>query len=376
MNYDRPYLPLRIRNLTISTRIRLHPKFLENPMWFAEDHGVDLVRDVYPKISFKKDKDTKMKVPKVTANIDLVQENAIRLLTERDADGDWITGIQVDPVLLCGVDHPLIEHDLLLALIMLLKIRIAPLLADPQDARHIVPGLADDDSNVASWSAIESELLISDIDLLCFHGVSHPDTGPKVCITDKRLKLGDRGDCVILIESAKWTTVGPGATREIQGVRVRLRLRGNALLAGFKQSGKTSLVGHTMRLVTFRASRVGPVFQEYMSKLGGFYLSVPRESIGTGKPVTTAKVLAVLSHLVTHPLVDLGALRDGPSIALTRKPMTKDVTAATDWVKLLPVSRLLCPEVYTPQPTGNQAHNDLAFEYLASVAYVLGTSSH
>ena len=219
---------------------------------------MDLFGDVFPATSFKKDGASEKKDEKVTANIHLVRNKAIRLFTERDSDGDWIRKIDLRPsILLYGTDdHPLTENDLTAALSML-KDKVSPLLADSRDARHIVPGLVDDGSHVASWRAIQSEVLVPDVDFLCFHGVSHPDTGPAEGATKTRLQLGNKGDtCVILIEPAMWTSVGTEGAVEVQGVRVRLTLRGNALLRSFRAFGKTSLMGKVMRLVSFRASGV------------------------------------------------------------------------------------------------------------------------
>ena len=382
MKYQHPNPLLRLmplRSLSASTRLLLNPEFVKDSNLFAKRHGVDLVGEVFPATSFKDNKVTGDKDESLKANIHLVQHKAIRLFTEHDSDGDWIRGYDLRPsLLLYGTkDQPLIGYDLAASLSRL-RDEVAPVLNDPMDARYIVPGLVDDGTHVTSWSEIQSEVLIPDLDLRCLYGISHPATGPAEGSTEKRLKLGDRGDCVIIIKPAKWTSAGPEGLREVHGVRVRLSLRGNALVNSFREFGNSSLVGNVMRLVSFRASGVATVHREAMSQLEGCYLPVPPEWAGMGKPMSTAKVIALLSELWPRPPEELRAMyeaRTKPSDS-TQERLDDDIPAAAACLKAVPVSSLFRPEAYSSQATGTTPPLATDIDPLIAATYGPDTSPH
>jgi hypothetical protein len=378
MNNNRTSPPLHVRTLTIATRIRLHPGFVEDPGTFARQHGVDLVRDVFPATSFKKDPDTRKKREKVKANIHLVRDGAIRLFTERDGDGDWIRSIDLNPAVLLHDDknHLLIEPDLVLAL-DILKTKVAPLLADQEDVRHIVPGLAGDNEHIAYWRTIGSEVRLPGILLFCLHRLSHPTTGPAEGANEEEIKLGHFGDdCVIRFKKDCWIVAGPDGAHEVQGVRVKLSLKGDALLAEFGRPGTMALVKEIERVVAFRASDVTRVHQEVMSRLEGTYLPVPPEWDDMGTPA--AKIIALLSQVTSIPLDELRAKHEAQSkpSPSTRKRLTKDVKAALDSLKSVPVSSLFRPDVYGSYMTGCAAPLDDRIGPLIAAAYGPDTSSH
>lgn len=378
MNHSRPSPPLHVRNLNIATRIRLHPRFIEDAITFSRQHDVDLVRDVFPARSFIRDPDIRKKREKVKANIHLVQDNAIRLFTERDGEGDWIRSIAVNPALLLHGDknHLLIEPDLVLALSML-KTKVAPLSADPEDVRHIVPGLAGDDEHIASWRTIESEVRLPNFLLRCFHRLSHPTTGPAEGANKKEIKLGHFGDdCVIRYKKDCWIVAGPTPEQQVEGVRVKLSLMEHALLAGFGQPDTMAQVEGIERLVRFRASDVARVHQEVMSRLEGTYLPVPPEWEDMG--TIAAKIIALLSRVTSIPLDELRGIYDEQSkpSPSTRKRMTKDVLAAGACLMRVPVSSLFCQEVYAAPATGTRPQVDVRIDPQIAAVYGPETSSH
>lgn len=367
-----------LRSLRVSTNVQLHPEFVKDHIRFAKRHGVDLIDDVFSASSFTDNKETGDKDESPKANIHLVQHKAIRLFTEHDSDGDWIRSYDLRPsILLFGTkDYPLIGDDLAASLSKF-RDKVAPVLADPTDARYIVPGLADDGTHVSSWSRIESELLIPDVDLRCLHGVSHPATGPTEGSSVNRLKLGDRGDCVIVIKPAKWTTEGPEGPQEVHGVRVRLTLSGNALVNSFRDFGNSSLMGNIMRLVSFRAPGVATVHQETMSQLEGFRLPVPPEWPSMGKPMATAKVIALLSELTPVQPEEFRAMyeaRSKPSDS-TQERLDHDVPAAMASLKPVPVTSLFCPEVYAARVTDRRRPLATDIDPQIAAAYGPDTSS-
>lgn len=365
--------PMPLRCLRISTRLRLHPEFVNAPAKFALRHDVDLVGNVSPETSFKKDGDAVEKAEDVKANIHLCQHGAIRLFTERDGAGDWIRSIDLDPsVLLHGAKHrPLVEQDLVVSL-SILKNKVAPLLADPLDACHIVPGLGGGNGHVAYWSAIESEVWLPGIHIACLHGVSHPNTRPAEGATKGRMQLGDKADdYIIRLKDAGGEVAGPGGVQSAEGIRVKLGIKGHALPTIVGQPNTTALVKDTKRLVIFHAPDVARVHQEMMSQLAGAYLPVPPEWADTGKPFTHARAIALVSLLTSIPIDELRAtdvnLRQ-PSDS-TRKRLNIEVPVEASRLKPVPVATLFHPAVYGTHLAGRTPRADERIDPLVAAAY-------
>jgi hypothetical protein len=330
--------------LRISTRIRLHREFVKSPTSFACRLGVDLVKDVSPEMSFAKSVDGE-KTTKVRANIHLVRHGAIRLFTERADGADWIRSIDLNPALLLHgpADHLSVDHDLPWVL-HLCQGAVTPLLADPRDRGHVIPGLVANSENRAYWSRIKSLLRLPGIQIPGLHGVSHPDAGPPDGPDDKRLQLGKNDDdCVIAFEAAAGEGRHNGA-----GVDVSLSLKRRALLAAYQTIGKVASVLECERLVAFRASDVAKVHREVMSRLTGIYLPVAPEWADTGKDVTPAKITALLSKITPIPLDELCALDvelRNPSLS-TLKRLKRDLSTVDASLKPVPVSSLFRPRAY------------------------------
>jgi len=343
--------PLPLHSLKISTRIRLHPDFVNDPDRFARRNGVDLVGEVNPSTSFKGDAATGEKSAKYNANIHLVEYGAIGIFTEQDNTGNWVKSIKLNPsILLHGKKNdPLVEKDLIMSQ-RILQNKVAPLLADPVDACHIVPGNGGDHDPIAYISAIETETLLPGIDLHCLHDLYHPIAGPAEGTTKNRIKLGETKDnCVITFKKAKCELPGPDGVRKLRGLRVRLSLKGDALVSMYGRSGSTAEVKHTRRLITFQTSDPALVHQMAMSRLEGTYLRTPTEwqHGGNGKPVTHAKLIALVSKLTPIPLEELSEM-DGiirqPSKSSVRL-LSQDVPVEVGRLKPVPVSTLFKPLV-------------------------------
>lgn len=376
----RPLLqPVPLHTLTISTALRLNPEFTKAPYPFARRHGVNLADDVFPETSFKKnpDPESEEKRAKVKANIHLVRHGALRLFVERDGDGDghWVKSIELNPsLLLYGAErHLLLDHDFLLSLSRLRR-QVAPLLADPLDARHIVPGLADKGDPIAYWSAVGSQVVLPGILLPCFHGLTHPLTGAAQGSTRKRRQLGkDNDDCVIRFTEVKAGRAGTGGSQGTAGVRVELILTGLALSARFAQLGATALVRDYKRLISFPASSVALVLQTVMSLLEGTYLPVPPEwsDKALGKPITHAKTIALLSQLTSIPLDELRKIDEElrhPSVD-TRERLDEAVPEAARWLTPVPVSTLFTSSVYSAQESGREIPSDKRVDPEIAEAY-------
>jgi hypothetical protein len=361
---------MRLGKLDIATDIRIHPEFVEAPQNFALRQGVDLATDVSPETSFKREPETLEKRAKVKTNIHLVEHRAIRLFTERDDKGDWIRTIELTPsLLLYGVkNHPLTDDDLLMSL-SLLKEKVAPLLAYPNDVNHIVPGLASNGEAIAYWSGIESEILLPGILLPCIHDLRHPKAGPADGATNKRIQLGDksarggsRAGYVICLQSAKWENIDLSGEQIVNGISVTLRLGRNALPAEFARFGTTASVNGIRRLTAFPASSVARVHQSVMSRLEGTYLPVPPEwtDRSHGKAVTRAKTLALFSQLTPIPLEELRGMHDQqrPISESTRRRLDQKVAVAMHQLNPVPVSTLFGSEVYSAHEPPTTARTD------------------
>lgn len=334
-----------IGDIRISTDLALHPDFAECPEKFAHSHNVALADCVSPETSFRMDRTTNGTVENRKANVHLVGYRAIRLFVENDENGDRLRSIAMNPAELLHGDSesPVTEEDLQSAL-ALMESQVSRLLADPQDARHIVPGHAGDDKQVAYWSAVESKALLPDMHIECFHGLSHFLTGPATGSAKKRIELrGGDGGCAILIEKARWHDAFDGCGATVEGVSITLTLKGQTLARCFASTGIADRVKDTMRLVRFRATDVFEVFIDTMRRLEGVYVPVPPEWAGMGKAVTHAKTMALLSLLTGIPVEELRAMDEAgrhPSKD-TCERLDKDVRAAAACLKPEPVNQVL-----------------------------------
>lgn len=353
--------PLPLQSVRIATHVPLHPGFFDAPLRFANQHLVRLANDVFTETSFMLDPDSEdpyseEKLKTAKANIHLVQHGAIRLLIERDGTCDWVKSLDLNPSLLLygAEDHPLIASDLPLSL-CILRDEVTPLLADPHDACHIVPGLPGNRAPIAYWSAIESEILLPAIPLRCLHRLSHPLTGPAQGATKNRIRLGDNGDnCVIEFTAAKIKRSRADdehGVNQSRGVRVRLTLEGRTLTSQLRSYGKTALIKDIERLVSFPASSVSLVHQTLMSQLEGTYLPIPTEwsDKRLGKPLTHAKAFALVAQITSTPLKNLLSLDEelrAPSDS-TRKRLKKDVAEAARWLTPVPISTLFSSSLYS-----------------------------
>lgn len=348
-----------IRGLNISTNIRLHPEFVLAPRAYARRHKVNLADDIFEETDFKKNPEREERTERIKSNIHLVRHGAIRLFTERDEGSNWVRSIDINPsMLLYGAKRRVLAAgDLPLSLSILRK-QVAPLLADPQNARHIVPGLVQDkEEPLAYWSEVDSEFLFPGVDIRCLHGLSHHLIGPAQGAKPNRIQLGDKkDDCVIRIKKAKREIDGPDGAQDVEGIRVRLILKGRMLTDEFMPFTTTAKVNNTMRVVAFSMADVARVHQAVMARLEGRYLPVPEEwkNVDDGNRVTTAKAMALVSQLTSIPLQEIRAMDEEvrhPSDS-TRKRLKKDLPVEAGWLAPVPVATLFDSSAYASQASG------------------------
>lgn len=360
-------LPVTIRNLSITTKLRLHPEFVRAPLSFARRNRVELADEVRILTHFKKDPEhpgSSERIKKPSSNIPLVRRGAIRLYAKPDGD-DWLVhSIKVNPaMLLCEAEkHRLRAGDLRLSLSML-KDAVSPILAEPIDARHIVPGLEADREPVAFWSKVDSELLLPGVAVQSLHRLSHPLTGPAEGVKKTRIQLGDEeDDCWIRLKAAKWQFDGPEGMQTIEGVRVRLCLRGHVLVNEFREFDTIAKVGDTPRLVDLTERSMASVHQAVLTLLDGLHMPVPSawlDSVAEGRKdrVTHAKAMALASRLTSIPLKEIRAMDEEirqPSES-TRDRLDKDLPLEFGRLNPVPVASLFGPSVYASRSSGISA---------------------
>jgi hypothetical protein len=388
--------------MSITTRLRLHPEFLKAPRPFARHNGVDLVSDVFLQTDFRQnpsgpdddeqhvddpddieqnpdDPGGDKRIEKSKSNIHLVRHGAIRLFAKPDGDGWLVHSIDLNPSILIHRKERarLRAGDMPLSLNML-KGAITPLLAEPLDALHIVPGLVATGQPVAFWSLVDGEFYIPQVDIRCLHGLSHPDTGPAEGAKQNRIQLGDEeDDCLIRFKKAKWNIDGPDGERQVEGIRVRLVLKGRKLNNAFMKFGTISKVDRNTRyLVAFTESGIHQMAHEVMARLEGTCLPVPaawlENKIKKRKDrVTHAKAITLVSQLTSIPLEELRVMDEElrhPSDS-TRKRLNKDVPVEADRLTPVPVASLFDPSTHASQTSGGH-HTRANIDPLIANAYI------
>jgi hypothetical protein len=337
-----------------STHVLLDPGFADNPHSFAIRNGVRLEGELIPATLFKKDRATGDKHLKEKANAHLVKHDAIRLFIQRDESGLWLKGIDINPGILLSDDmrRPLDEEALEKAL-NILKKEITPLLADPLDARHLIPGLVSDESARAYWSRVTCQLLVPGPQLKFIHGLDHPLTDPEQGREEKRVSLGARGaPSTIIFEDASWTEVSPEEAYQVQGIRVTLSLSKSALPDLLGTGGKTKEINRVVRLVGFSARNIDRAFYTTMSQMEGFYLQPPSEWDNTTNTVTHSKMIATLSVVTGVPadeIIEMYA-KESQCCEDTGDEVRKGVDEAIACLTPMPVSMLFELNTEAHQP--------------------------
>jgi hypothetical protein len=226
----------------------------------------------------------------------------------------------------------------------LLKENVAPLLANRDDVRHIIPGNAGDDGEHRSnWSEVECRLLLPHYEIGCFHCLAHPLTGPALGSTKKRIELSSEdGCCTIRFDQTHWEGTGSTRLARVDGVAVTLTLKGHALAAVFESKNLTASVRGTKRLVRFSADLIVNGFLDVLRQTAGSYLPVPPDWAAIGKAVTSAKVIALLAEITSIPMDEILAMD-----AAIRNPckstsniLNKGTAAWAASLKPIPVSSL------------------------------------
>lgn len=341
--------------LGISTSLPLHPDFLTKPVPFARKYGVSLHGDPVASTTRATDLETKEEILRHKVNIHLVAFGAIRLFARIDGPGYRMTVKTIDvnvALLLYGnSDHPIAHDDVARALTRVQR-EVAPLLADGNDAKHIVPGLAKRGDERASWRYIVSTVTCMHTQLHECYNIAHPGTGAAEGTTPKRTQLGKKGDdLIITIESPKMRLhgEGDGTIEEIPRIKVTVSLKGRGMLRRYRDSGGTARIGESLRLTRFSSSTPTDVHEAITEELEGVHIA-PTARSPQGRALTPAKAVAFLSAITSLSVEDLSSAYEGiaNSSESTRKRLKRDVSKELARISPVPLSSRLTPAFQAP----------------------------
>lgn len=336
---------LLIRNLSIKTKIPIHPKFFDNPSGYARSHSIKLAKAIHSESHFKTEKRDATLIQKDQYNIHLFRQGAIRLLVDPERK---LRCIDLSPsILLFGLERqPLRVGDLPFAL-SILKETVTPLLANPDDSIHIIPGLVEEKELIAYWKNFETDFLLHGQNILSLYGLNHPDTSGPHGSESKRIQLGDQNDpCFICFEPRKMRA------SDVESINVNLILKGMKLSNAFEGLGTKKMINGESRLIAFPEDSFALVHQNMMSRLQGDYLPVPPEwenKVGKGsRNASMTKTIALLSKLMDRPceeLLDLALMLNNPSDEVF-EGWENDLLIESSRLNSVPVSSLFHPGAY------------------------------
>lgn len=298
--------------LGILTNLPLNPEFLKKPVPFSRKVGIALVAAPARNATIATDRETKEKILRPKANIHLVAFGAIRLFARPDGPDDRMTvkAIDVDvPLLLySNSDHPLTHDDVARALTRVQR-EVAPLLADENDARHIVPGLAKRSEARASWRYIMSTVTYMHTPLHECYNIAHPGTGAAEGTTPKRTQLGRKGDDLIITFESPKMPLRDQQDRTIENIpriKITVSLKGHGMVCRYRNSGRTAKIGKSRRLTRFASSTPADVHKTIMSELEGVHIASAARS-ATDRAITPGKAIAFLSQITSLSVEDLSS---------------------------------------------------------------------
>lgn len=340
--------------MSLSTNVLLNPEFAKNPQSFAIRNGVRLKHAGPPETSFKNDSLTGGKNLKAKANVHLVDHHAIRLFYQQDKFGLWLKTIDINPGILLSdnVFRPLDEERLARALSITQK-EITPLLVDPLDACHIIPGMADKESPLAYWTKLTYEMIVPDAQTKFMGKLSHPLTGPEQGRSMKQIRLGSRGaGCNIEMEDVQWAE----RSHTAYGVRAILSICKSVLTDALGDLDSVANINETQRLVGLSNPKAKRAFYEVMSRLEGCYLLPPPQWLDESKgdnTVTHYKMIALLSKVIDFPtdeMIDMYV--EASQCCLDTEDQIRDgVSKVIDYLNPTPVRILFEQNTAAYQPS-------------------------
>ncbi len=176
--------------------------------------------------------------------------------------------------------HILTEEQFLYALSILIEV-VKPLLYDPDDWIHIVPGLHD--KSRAWWRSVEIPFHVTDYDgeiLSAYSHAKHKDInltpfnarhGQSVTFanSDDDLMVRIYRKDLQLVEKYRRKVIDPQPV-----LRIEVRLKKNKL-EQYLKAGVWKLIDGTLRLISFRPAALQQTYMDVISKFDGCYTRVP-----------------------------------------------------------------------------------------------------
>jgi len=348
------------RELRISTRIRLHRDFVNNPMDYALARGVDLVDGSSLAAHFKYNTSKGRRVATNQGDIHFLSEGALKIFVE-EADGDlWIRNVTVKPSLLLRSlqADQLLPADLTKSSVIVHQ-QLSPLLADESDYCHLLPGSTDDEP-IAYWSRIVTEVQFPGLFIPCFHQLAHPATGPSGGDTEEHISLeSDNGKCRIILDALSFGDSRCSKLGLEEGIGVLVTLSGNYLPTVFSSFGDLASVGATERRVRITPLNLVQAFEKTISALSGFYLPRPQawmERSGIDKRKRVTALMSVVTGVSPDEIVALYE-NVNPVSEKTRETFSEDLTCELSRLNLIGVAELFSgadyPCLTSPPPELN-----------------------
>ena len=347
------HYPYLLDVIGISTKVLMSPGFTEDPEAYAGLLGISAL-DV--KKGTKRHRDEEQ--PYLT--IDLLGYGSIRIYAERCHDGYRIKTITLNPSsILYGYNgRPLSTLDLQTAFSVAID-AMAPLLADPDDIIHLIPGIAPKCRAVAYWNMLELPCNLSDPNrglLAVLKNCRHPGIKLKpMPVEGESYRLGKRS-CQLCIkfyykDFEMRKLVDKFTAPEPQPVmRVEATLKGAALAEQMGSEGNFAMINGTSRLVRFSAADTVRAHRAVVSQLKGCYQPVSVE-VDQGKDKVGRFIARASSFTGTavDDLIDLYVeeCADGKN---TKTRIRQAALARLAQLSPFSMEQLFCEELYNSQP--------------------------
>jgi len=337
---------------TITTSFPINPAVITNTDAFRIETGLEL-RDFRPSSQFIKG------FMHQSAVLQIGNYGGIRVYAKKANLGNWeAKSIEVNPAkLLYGHNGRILsEAEGLTSLSVAAKL-LSPLLANAEDAIHLIPGLAD--NSLAYWSKLEIPMHLHDPDgtlLHAFRNPGHPAIHKPALRGDgESVKLGaKRGGLKINIyrkdlEMAQLLREND-APEPAQILRVEVSLSQDKLIRYLGSNVNTCRLDGISRLVRFSGSDLVAAHRLIVADLKGCF-SQQQDSSDAPNDNKLGRFMALIAHNSSLTLDDLTAIYDR-RFGLDRNTKSRVRTAAMD--ELSRQSPFSVDEVFSPAAYENQ----------------------
>jgi hypothetical protein len=248
-------------------------------------------------------------------------------------------------------DYPLTEKDVLSGLSRLID-EVTPMLRDPdRDTCRVVPGVGNNDSSSPQWSSVGASLMLEGVRLANFYDLSygHPNF----------VRCADDLDFLIDIEELALETLAGHGSELTTCPAVRVIL------------GIHYVEGDDPQFFESRSVNLAPHFIAEILQIKGYYLPVPKESIGESEILKIGRLIAMTSKEdpdVHQTVTELAQLVFAPTKSRRAKLMDA-IQIETSRLNSIPVSALFTPEVFAARAARRTRECEYPIHPLIAAAY-------